>query len=120
MGMEIIIVRDSLEQTLLTHLAEATFIDMVKAVVDVERRIMAVGGELHSDAEALLLADGSKQKDLWGINIYPDREHEDWLEYRSLINVRPSQGSRSMVIEDEELKEQIFGIVTHLTQPHAA
>ncbi len=73
------------------------FGDLVKAVVDVERNIMALGGELHADEEALLLDDGSLQPHLWGINLYPS-EYGDagWLEFDSMINVRPiSRPTRS-------------------------
>ena len=68
---------------------------MVKAVVDLGRGIMALGGELASDEEAMLLDDGSSQSDLWGINLYPGAGEGDWIEYDSMINVRPSHGNRS-------------------------
>jgi len=73
--MTIEILRRPTKRARLATLAEAQFGDMVKAVVDVERRVMAIGGELHSDEEAALIEDGSVQKDLWGINLYqPSRE----------------------------------------------
>lgn len=71
-------------------MAQARSGDMVKAVVDVARGVMAVSGELHSDEEALLLDDGSRQPDLWGINLYPGESGQDWIEFDSMINVRPS------------------------------
>jgi hypothetical protein len=52
----------------LNRIALDTFGDLVKAVVDVQRRLIAVDAELHSDLEALLIENGSKQHDLWGIN----------------------------------------------------
>src|SRR3989338_5902427 len=52
--------------------AQARFGDMVKAVVDIEKNVIALGGELHADEEALLLQNGSKQENLWGINLYVD------------------------------------------------
>jgi hypothetical protein len=66
----------------------ATFGNMVKAVVDIDREFIAVDAELHSDLEALLLKDGSKQKSLWGINIYPEIPGDDFIEYDSMINMR--------------------------------
>jgi len=96
----------------LRTLTERFFIDMVKYVVDIERGIMAVGGELHSDAEAVLLENGSRQADLWGANYYPGLGASDCIEYTSLINIRPSQGNRSMVIEDGEIRDRVE-IVTH-------
>ena len=84
---------------------------MVKAVVDVERELIAVDAELHSDLEALLLEDGSKQKSLWGINLYSEIQGDDFVEFDSMINLRPSQGNRSRGVEDKELCKKIIGIV---------
>lgn len=95
----------------LKRMASATFGDMVKAVVDIERGLLAVDAELHSDLEAALLEDGSKQKDLWGINLYPATPDEDFIEFDSMINVRPSQGNRSRGVEDEDLRGKIAAIV---------
>ena len=83
----------------------------MKAVVDIGRRIMAVGGELHADDEAALLDDGSRQEDLWGVNLYPEEAGEDWIEFDSLINVRPSQGNRSRDVEDARLRSSIREVV---------
>jgi hypothetical protein len=95
----------------LKEMAAATFGDMVKAVVDIERGIFAVDAELHSDLEAALLQDGSKQRNLWGINLYPETPDEDFIEFDSMINVRPSQGNRSRGVEDEGLRARILEIV---------
>jgi hypothetical protein len=94
------------------EMAANLFGDMVKAVVDVERGIIAVDAELHSDLEALLLDNGSKQKSLWGINIYPQLDQDDFVEFDSMINLRPSQGNRSRGVEDKALRSKIIGIVT--------
>lgn len=95
-------------------MAQARFGDMVKAVVDVSRGVMAVSGELHSDEEALLLEDGSRQSDLWGINLYPDESGQDWIEFDSMINVRPSQGNRSRGVDDESTRAAIRRVVEKL------
>lgn len=110
------IVRAPLARSELTSIAAEQFGDMVKAVVDVERRILALGGELHSDEEAVLLDDGSSQSHLWGINLYPASAGEDWIEYDSMINVRPSQGNRSRGVEDAELRDAIRRILTELVK----
>ena len=94
-------------------LAKLGFGDMVKAVVDVEREIMAVGGELHADEEAALIQDGSLQFNLWGINLYPE-EAADWVEFDSMINVRPAQNNRSRSVEDERLRGRILELVGKL------
>jgi len=87
------------------------FGNMVKAVVDVEKKIMAVDGELHADEEALLIEKGSKQADLWGINIYPDLKAEERLEYDSMINIKPSLGNRTRGVDDLMVREKIMKIV---------
>jgi hypothetical protein len=83
------------------------FEDMVKYVVDVERGIAAVGGELHADAEALLLEDGSAQEHLWGANYYPGRGPDACIEFTSLINVRPSRDNPAMEIQSEETRGRV-------------
>jgi hypothetical protein len=98
----------------LANIAAQGFGDMVKAVVDVRRAIMAVGGDLHSDEEAALLDDGSFQVDLWGINLYPSEQTDDWIEFDSMINVRPAQGNRSRSVEDVALRADIVRILRSL------
>lgn len=105
------IIKEKITLARLQELARERFGDMVKAVVDVERNLMAVGGELHSDEEALLLEDGSRQGDLWGVNLYPEVKGQDWLEFDSLINLRPSQGNRSRGVDDPELRRRIALVV---------
>lgn len=95
----------------LNQIAADTFMNMVKAVVDVERKIIAVDAELHSDLEALLLDDGSKQENLWGINFYPQMPGDDFVEFDSMINMRPSQKNMSRGIENEEIRKKIIEIV---------
>lgn len=100
----------------LKELALQRFGDMVKAVVDIERRVMVVGDELHADEEQSLLEQGSRQQDLWGINLYPDMLDDAWLEFDSMINLRPSQGNRSRGVEDADVRARIAEIVRALTK----
>jgi len=100
----------------LKTMAESRFGNLVKAVVDVERKIMAVDGELHADEEALLLENGSRQENLWGINIYPELDGPDRVEFDSIINIRPSQGNRSRGVEDPAIREKITQIVNNLVK----
>ena len=88
--------------------------DFVKAVVDVSNRVMVVGGELHADDEAVLLDSGSRQEDLWGINLYPADDQEDWIEFDSMINIRPRQDNRSRGVEDRATRRLIREIVNLL------
>ena len=113
---DIIIVIKKISKTKLKQLAEKRFGDLIKAVVDVKRGIMALGGELHADEEAELLKNGSEQSNLWGINLYPDESKEKWIEFDSIINIRPSQNNRSRDIENQEIKEKIKNIIKNLTE----
>lgn len=114
--MEITIVRDAISREALTEIAKQQFGEMVKAVVDVEQGIMAIGGELHSDEEAILLDQGSAQRHLWGINLYPDKAPSEWIEFDSMINVRPSAGNRSRYVESQDMRDIITRIVDRLTE----
>ena len=80
---------------------------MVKYVVDVERGVVAIGGELHADAEQVLLEQGSRQADLWGANYYPGRGREGCIEFTALINIRPARGNPGMEVEDRAIRERI-------------
>lgn len=112
--MEIIIVRDPVSRERLQRIAKEQFGDFVKAVVDVERGIMAIGGELHADEEVVLSEQGSERKHTWGINLYPERSGEDWIEFHSMINIKPQYDNRSRDIADAAIKEKIRMIVNKL------
>jgi uncharacterized protein DUF5674 len=112
--MPIHIVTTSVSLDELRRMAREQFGDFVKAVVDVGRGVMAIGGELHADEETMLLDQGSRQADLWGINLYPDVPIEDLIEFDSMINVRPSQGNRSRGVDDARVQRQIREIVARL------
>lgn len=92
----------------------AMFGNMVKAVVDVDKGLLALDAELHSDLEALLLENGSKQEDLWGINLYPELPDNQFVEFDSMINMRPSQGNRSRGVESEEVRSKIIEIIKNI------
>lgn len=109
--MKIEIVRERISGAALKTLAQETYQEMIKAVVDVTRQVLAVGGEWHADAEAVLLEEGSKQADLWGVNLYPDKPAGQRIVYEALINIRPGQGNESMGIEDEGLRRRIARVV---------
>jgi Protein of unknown function (DUF5674) len=110
----IVIIALRIERGELARLVNLYFGDMVKYVVDVRRRVAAVGGELHADGERLLLDGGSFQRDLWGANYYPGLGRERCIEYTALINIRPSQGNRSMEIQDTSTREQVREITFEL------
>ncbi|MBI4335675.1 MAG: hypothetical protein HY589_03360 [Candidatus Omnitrophica bacterium] len=95
----------------LKEMAVSGFGNLVKAVVDIDREIFAVDAELHSDLEALLLENGSRQKSLWGINLYPEVHGEGFIEFDSIVNMRPSQDNRSRGVESSETRKKIIDIV---------
>ena len=105
------IVKDAVTIDELKQMATRMFGDMVKAVVDVERELMAVDADLHADLESALLSDGSQQPHLWGINLYPELPDDQFLEFDSMINLRPSQGNRSRGVEDETIRRRIAAVV---------
>lgn len=109
------IVTSSISIEELKKMALQPFGDLVKAVVDVSQGIMAVNGELHADEEKILLERGSRQEDLWGINIYPEST-DAMIEFDSMINIRPSQDNRSRSVEDKQTQEKIKKIVYTLIQ----
>lgn len=90
------------------------FKKMVKAVVDVENKIIAVDAELHADLEEMLIENGSGQNSLWGINLYLENEKDDWLAYTALINIRPALGNNGMEIKNETIKKKVAEIVYQL------
>ena len=105
------IIRDTITEKELNEMSQIWHGEFVKAVVDVDRKIMAVDGDLHADEEQILLTDGSAQEHLWGINIYPNKKGEDHIEFDSMINVRPSQGNTSRSVENMDLQHAIRTIV---------
>lgn len=100
----------------LQQIATKSFGNLVKAVVDVEKRIMMIDASLHSDEEASLLSSGSHQSDLWGINLYPELDGDEFVEFDSMINLRPGQNNMSRGVDDVHTQSQIRDIVTHLIQ----
>lgn len=98
----------------LKKMAKMRFGSLVKAVVDIKKGIMVVDAELHADEEAQLISTGSRQQDLWGINIYPELPQGDWIEFDSMINLRPSEGNMSRGVDDREIRDKIREIVNKL------
>lgn len=110
------LVNKSISKRELRILAKQSFGNLVKAVVDIEKEIMAIDAGLHADEEALLLSKDSKQADLWGINLYPDLDGEDFIEFDSMINLRPNQGNMSRGVDDVDIQQQIRSIVAKLVE----
>lgn len=101
----------------LETMAERMYGDLVKGVVDVEKPSLVLDMEMHVDGEQYLLERGSKQQDLWGINLYPSRfGQNDFIEFDSMINIRPSQHNMSRTVEDSALQHRIRGLVEGCVQ----
>ena len=105
------ILQKSITRAELAALAENTFGDMIKCVADVKRGLLALDAELHADLERLLLENGSAGEDLWGFNLYPDEEGDDFIEYDSLINIRSWQNNPTRDLLDPDVREAIKQIV---------
>lgn len=113
--MEIHIVREPISRETLAEIAREGFGDLVKAVVDIEQEIMALGSELHVDAEMLLTEKaGSSHEHVWGINLYPGKSGEEFIEFDSMINLKPAFGNRSRSIEDPAIQESVKAVVEKL------
>ncbi|MDD3101750.1 MAG: DUF5674 family protein [Patescibacteria group bacterium] len=108
---DVILITKPISKQELKEIAVKRFGDLVKAVVDLEKGTMALGADLHSDEEAFLLNNGSDQQNLWGINLYPDLEMPEMVEFDSVINIRPKQNNRSRSVENEEIREKILAVV---------
>jgi hypothetical protein len=105
------IITEILTDKELKEMSAGMFGNLVKVVVDVDKEVLAVDSELHSDLESLLLENGSQQKNLWGINLYPEIQGDDFIEFYSMINMRPSQNNRSRGVENQEMRKKISEIV---------
>lgn len=115
--MEISVIKDSISKNELKSIAKEQFGEFVKAVVDIEQGIMAIGGELHADEEVVLMEqEGSKREHTWGINLYPDKAESEFIEFDSMINLKPAMGNRSRGVEDSEIQEKIVDIIKQLVK----
>lgn len=100
----------------LSEIAKKIFGNLIKAVVDVEKELLVIDAELHADEEQFLLTKGSKQNDLWGINLYPEESMKDFIEFDSMINVRPRQNNFSRNVESTKIRNNIIRIVKSLVK----
>ena len=108
------IIKKPIRVSELNKLARQRFGNLVKAVIDVKKETIVIGGELHADEEALLLEKGSKQSDLWGINLYPQLKGKKFIEFDSMINLRPSIKNMSRGVDSPKLRSKIIKIVNKL------
>ncbi len=109
--MNIQIIRDTITEDELREIGKEFYDTMVKGVVDIERNIIVFGGEYHMDANIVLLEDGSEQRNIWGFNVYFDKLRDSWIEYTSLINIRPLQENYDMEVSSESIRSIMKEII---------
>lgn len=109
--MNIKVINKKITESELRKIAEEFYGEMIKGVVDIEREVLAMGGEYHTDANAVILENGSEQKDVWGFNWYLDRSGKEKIEYISLINIRPVQGNRAMEVQNPVLRDRMKSVI---------
>lgn len=112
--MDIRVIREPIVLQLLQEVARSSHHMFAKGVVDIAREIIALGGEWHMDANAVLISDGSSQKDVWGFNVYPQERGDGAIEYISLINIRPGQGNKTMEVSDPALRAAMRTVIARL------
>lgn len=113
--METRIVKDRITLDELRALAHEQYGDIIKAVVDVEQGIIGVGGELHVDIQSLLIErENSEGQNTWGINLYLEKTGEDFVEFDSMINLKPALGNKTRGVENIEIQNKIREIVNKL------
>ena len=110
----IILLDRRIEPEELRRLVRESFGELVKYVVDISQGIIAIGGELHADAEHRLLEAGSRPEDLWGANYFPGRGREGCIEFTALINIRPARGHPGMEVSDPAVRERIRALTRAL------
>ena len=110
------IISQPIKRSELSDMLPGYFDDMIKGVVDVRQRVAGLDAELQADIEKELLSQGSSQSDLWDINLYPEMEGDDFIEFDSLINIRPYQGNRSRDVQDPAIRKQIVDTINSLIQ----
>ena len=106
--MHIKVIKKPITRAEAKEIALEFYVDMVKGVVDIEREIIALGGEYHMDANTVLIGDGSEKKNIWGFNFYPD---ENRIHHVSLINIRPLQNNRTIEVQDEKLRKRMEEVI---------
>jgi len=109
------IVKDKIEISELHEMGKKMFGGLVKAMVDIDKEIMAVDAPMHADLlEFLIEKENSEPKNLWGINIYPEKSEDDFIEFDSIMNLKPDIGNKTRGIESEKIREKIIEIVKKL------
>jgi len=111
------IVKDKIEIAELKEMSKKMFGSLVKAMVDIEKEIIAVDAPMYADLlELLIEQENSESKTLWGINIYPEKTGEDFIEFDSMMNLKPGLGNGTRGVENKETRDIIIKIVDKLVK----
>lgn len=110
--MKIFIIRKHAAKEEIKQMQEALG-SYIKLAVDIKRGVLAGGGSLHADCEAILLKEGSNQKDIWGADWIPDKKQ---VTFESLINIRPKQNNRSLEIKNSDIRAKVEEITRNLLE----
>ena len=86
----------------------AFYTEHIKVAVDIERGVLAGGGEWHADCERVLLAQGSQPEKVWGAGYKPSSREVDFY---SLINIRPRQNNPDQDILSAEVRQSVEKII---------
>lgn len=100
----------------LKKMSSRVFSGLVKAVVDIKKEVIVVDAGMHADEEKFLLERGSKQDDLWGINLYPENTGEDFIEFDSMINIRPRVNNFTREVDNPQIRNKIISVVNKLVK----
>lgn len=115
--METLVIKDKINKEALRSLASKQYGDLIKAVIDVEQQIMGIGGELHIDIQSLLIEkENSQGQNTWGINLYLEKTGEDFIEFDSMINLKPALGNKTRSVEDIEIQKKIKEIINKIVK----
>ena len=115
--METRIVKDKVSRAELRSLAHEQYGDIIKVVVDIAQGIMGVGGELHVDIQSLLIEkEDSRGDTTWGINLYLDKTGDEFIEFDSMINLKPLLGNKTRNVESIEIQNKIREVINQLVK----
>ena len=115
--METRIVKDKITREELKALAHEQYGDIIKAVVDLRQQILGVGGELHIDIQSILIEkENSQVNNTWGINLYLEKIGDDFIEFDSMINLKPILGNKTRGVENLEIQNEIREVIAKLVK----
>ena len=110
------LINKSITLAQLKKMSSRIFGDLVKAVIDIEKELIVIDAPMHADLEKYMLDTGSRQDDLWGINFYPEKQGEDFVEFDSMINIRPRLNNFSRGVNNKKMQQRIVNIVNKLVK----